>query len=275
MKLNERNLVYYATCKSPADKSGFLFKKGERNTAYHKRWFVLKGNMLFYFDNEESKEPVGVIILEGCRVELCEATEEFAFAIKFACTKSRAYVLATDSQRAMESWVKALSRANFEYIRLVVNELQKQLEEVQEKSPAYYKVQAASDNGSESNSGFHNPGHLLSPNPMDTSVPLSNGCAVWDHKPSHLAAGYMQDNGLKAHGVMGHPGNDFGVNARPPPLPPRRRPQAGTALAEPCPSAEDCPVSHGGICFSTLHEWYGEEMVGLRTKWRERIQTQL
>uniref|UniRef100_A0A8C1MJS3 PH domain-containing protein n=1 Tax=Cyprinus carpio TaxID=7962 RepID=A0A8C1MJS3_CYPCA len=56
--------------------TGFLFKKGERNTAYHRRWFILKGNMLFYFEERESREPIGVIVLEGCTVELCESESE-------------------------------------------------------------------------------------------------------------------------------------------------------------------------------------------------------
>uniref|UniRef100_A0A8C3KPZ2 PH domain containing endocytic trafficking adaptor 1 n=1 Tax=Calidris pygmaea TaxID=425635 RepID=A0A8C3KPZ2_9CHAR len=88
MKLNERSLAFYATCDSPADNAGFLYKRGERHTAYHRRWFVLKGNMLFYFEERESREPVGVIVLEGCTVELCDSAEEFAFAIRFGGTKS-------------------------------------------------------------------------------------------------------------------------------------------------------------------------------------------
>uniref|UniRef100_A0A8C3F726 Sesquipedalian n=1 Tax=Chrysemys picta bellii TaxID=8478 RepID=A0A8C3F726_CHRPI len=128
MKLNERSLAFYATCDSP-------------------------GNMLFYFEERESREPVGVIILEGCTVELCEAAEDFTFAIKFDCTKSRTYVLAAESQAAMESWVKSLSRASFDYLRLVVKELEKQLEEmqsglagsrsIQRRSPIYRKTKSA------------------------------------------------------------------------------------------------------------------------------------
>ncbi|PKK25905.1 family with sequence similarity 109, member A [Columba livia] len=130
MKLNERSLAFYATCDSPADNAGFLYKRGERHTAYHRRWFVLKGNMLFYFEERESREPVGVIVLEGCTVELCDSAEEFTFAIRFGGAKSRTYVLAAESQAAMESWVKSLSRASFDYMRLVVRELEKQLEEM-------------------------------------------------------------------------------------------------------------------------------------------------
>ena len=39
---------------------------------FQKRWFVLKGNLLFYFESKTSKEPVGVIVLEGCVIELAE-----------------------------------------------------------------------------------------------------------------------------------------------------------------------------------------------------------
>ncbi|KAG3279025.1 hypothetical protein H1C71_006096 [Ictidomys tridecemlineatus] len=123
MKLNERSLAFYATCDAPVDNAGFLYKKGGRHAAYHRRWFVLRGNMLFYFEEPGSREPVGVIILEGCTVELVEAAEEFAFAVRFAGARARTYVLAAESQAAMEGWVKALSRASFDYLRLVVREL--------------------------------------------------------------------------------------------------------------------------------------------------------
>nr|AAH14091.1 FAM109A protein [Homo sapiens] len=63
MKLNERSLAFYATCDAPVDNAGFLYKKGGRHAAYHRRWFVLRGNMLFYFEDAASREPVGVIIL--------------------------------------------------------------------------------------------------------------------------------------------------------------------------------------------------------------------
>lgn len=49
MKINEKNLVAYASCTSPVDKEGYLSKKGDVK-GYQRRWFVLKGNLLFYFD---------------------------------------------------------------------------------------------------------------------------------------------------------------------------------------------------------------------------------
>ncbi|XP_023576202.1 sesquipedalian-1 [Octodon degus] len=128
MKLNERSLAFYATCDAPVDHAGFLHKKGGRHAASHRRWFVLRGNMLFYFEGPASREPLGVIVLEGCTVELVEAAEEFAFAVRFTGAHARCYALAAESQAALEAWVKALSRASFHYLRLVVRELERQLE---------------------------------------------------------------------------------------------------------------------------------------------------
>nr|XP_044632369.1 sesquipedalian-1 [Equus asinus] len=135
MKLNERSLASYATSGAPADRAGFLFQRAGRAAAYLRRWFVLRGNMLFYFEDAASREPAGVVILEGCTVELVEAAEEFAFAVRFAGARARAYELAAESQAALEGWVKALSRASFDYLRLVVRELERQLAAVRGPAP--------------------------------------------------------------------------------------------------------------------------------------------
>uniref|UniRef100_A0A8C0H7N5 Sesquipedalian n=1 Tax=Chelonoidis abingdonii TaxID=106734 RepID=A0A8C0H7N5_CHEAB len=233
MKLNERSLAFYATCDSPTDNAGFLFKKGERNTAYHRRWFVLKGNMLFYFEERESREPVGVIILEGCTVELCEATEEFTFAIKFDCAKSRTYILAAESQAAMESWVKSLSRASFDYLRLVVKELEKQLEEKQEgladsrsiqrRSPIYRKTKSA-----------------LCLDTMSPALELPPP----RERPMVLPCAPLKENGCA---VRASSGNTCGPGAL----------------------VADSPVCPGTLCFSKLHDWYGREITELRREWLE------
>lgn len=161
MKLNERSLASYATSAAPADSQGFLFKRGGRHAAYQRRWFVLRGNMLFYFEDAASREPVGVIVLEGCTVELVEAAEEFAFAVRFAGARARTYQLAAESQAAMEQWVKALSRASFHYLRVVVRELERQLAAVQARAP----VPAP---------------RALRPPPAKAK---DNGCAAWSNEP--------------------------------------------------------------------------------------------
>ncbi|XP_064620557.1 sesquipedalian-2-like [Lineus longissimus] len=130
MKINDKNLVLFATCNSPVDKEGHLMKKGEVNKGYQKRWFILKGNLLFYFEKKGDKEPIGVIVLEGCTVELFEQqTDAYTFAIKFPGPGCRSYILAADNQEEMETWMRAITCAGYEYMKLMVAELQRQLEE--------------------------------------------------------------------------------------------------------------------------------------------------
>nr|XP_056715382.1 sesquipedalian-1 [Euleptes europaea] len=271
MKLNERSLAFYATCSSPTDQAGFLHKKGERNTAYHRRWFVLKGNMLFYFEDRESREPVGVIILEGSTVELCESTEEFAFAIRFGCAKSRTYILAAETQAAMESWVKALSRASFGYMRVLVKELEKQLEEmqrnlsgshrVQRRSPLYRKNRSA-PNLEPAASGPALP--QAAPSLPISILPKENGCALWYNSegPRSLPSGYPPDE----TGASG--GNSHEGGLKPPPLPPRKRASSGNCCGA-GGSGVDALVYSDSACFSQLHNWYGREILELRRVWME------
>ncbi|XP_072578963.1 sesquipedalian-1 isoform X1 [Vulpes vulpes] len=239
MKLNERSLAFYATCDTPVDNSGFLYKKGGRHAAYHRRWFVLRGNMLFYFEDRASREPVGVIILEGCTVELVEAAEEFAFAVRFAGARARTYVLAAENQAAMEGWVKALSRASFDYLRLVVRELEQQLAAVRAGDCA------------------------PPPRRPPALAPKENGCAcaVWSAEPPAPGPGPAPAPG-PAPGPAPAPA---GAASRsrpgpPPPLPPRRR------VSEP-----NGPLH--AASFVRLHQQYGQEVRALRSRWlRSRAQ---
>lgn len=285
MKLNERSVAHYATCDTPPDKTGFLFKKGERNTAYHRRWFVLKGNMLFYFEERDSREPIGVVVLEGCTVELCESAEEFAFAIKFDCARARVYKMAAESQAAMESWVKALSRASFDYMRLVVRELERQLEEIQEaaagggggvpgrpKCTRRNQVGRCRSGGSSSSSSSS----LLSSSSLSSAQSQSLSAAsqkslsddaqqgsdsyresrvAWNKPPPAVANGFAEAAAATSS-CAAWEGCVEVDGARGPPVPPRRR---GASL--------ESPVCPGTICFSKLHDWYGREVEELRVQW--------
>lgn len=91
-------MVAFATSATPVDREGWLYKRGELNRGYQKRWFVLKGNILFYFDRRGDKEPVGMIVLEGCTIELAEDEEQFGFQIVFHGPNNRNYALAAESQ---------------------------------------------------------------------------------------------------------------------------------------------------------------------------------
>lgn len=276
MKLNERCVMYYAMSSSPADNAGFLYKKSERNSAYHKRWFVLKGNMLFYFDDKESKEPAGAIVLEGCTVELCESTEEYAFAIQFADLQSRPYILAANNQAVMEAWVKAISRANFDYMRLVVKELQKQLEELQQtittglvaqQKIACHRKKAVVNSEILPRDTDHEPHeHMVK---AHTTI-KENGCAVWNNMNDTCAVPSGQVLTASWEADVPPPSTSE-ESTNPPPLPPRRRKKSGRSFGR-------GEIKHNGpapprtLSFSKLHDWFGKEIVELRKVWFENQQ---
>ena len=130
MKINDKHLNRIAVGNIPIDKEGYLLKKGEVNKSYQKRWFVLKGNLLFYFDKRGEREATGVIVIEGCTVELAEMTDAFTFELVFPGSSTRTYILAASTQEEMESWMKAITCASYDYMKLMVAELQKQVDEL-------------------------------------------------------------------------------------------------------------------------------------------------
>lgn len=102
------------------------------NKAFQKRYFKLKGNLLFYFD-KRGGDLLGMIVLEGCVIELAEnEIENYCFFINFV--GNRKYILASDNQQDMESWMRALTCSGFDYMKIMVSEMQRQLEEF-ERTP--------------------------------------------------------------------------------------------------------------------------------------------
>ncbi|RXM96434.1 Sesquipedalian-1 [Acipenser ruthenus] len=103
MKLHEKQFVRHASGHSPVDKEGFLGKKGETRPTYQRRWFSLRGNLLFYYEKRGDPGPLGVIVLEGCSVQLCESSAgDFAFAIVFQGPGLRTYKLTAEDQHEQD-----------------------------------------------------------------------------------------------------------------------------------------------------------------------------
>ena len=55
MKINDKTLCSYWASNTPSDRQGWLYKRGEVNKAFQKRWCILKGNLLFYGDKPTDK----------------------------------------------------------------------------------------------------------------------------------------------------------------------------------------------------------------------------
>ncbi|KAM6897089.1 sesquipedalian-1-like [Xenentodon cancila] len=125
MKIDEKVLSYFESCNSPVDKEGYLCKKGEIKTSYQRRWFVLKGNLLFYKERQTDRDLIGVIVVEGCTVQLCESEEQFAFSLVWSEPGLRTYKFAAEDQASQESWIKALLSANHSYLALLLVDMEK------------------------------------------------------------------------------------------------------------------------------------------------------
>lgn len=127
MKINEKTVANFAVSSSPVDREGYLYKRGELNKGFQRRWFVLKGNLLFYFEKKQDKEPFGVIVIENCGVQ-ASPFEGNTFEIVFDGPGCRTYVLQADSEEEMLGWMKSLAHASYEYLKTIVTELQRQLD---------------------------------------------------------------------------------------------------------------------------------------------------
>ena len=142
MKLNEKNVASFATCSSPIDKEGYLGKRGDFSKGYQRRWFVLKGNLLFYFEKKQDKEPLGLIVLESCSVQV-SSQAKYAFEVSFDGQGSRVYVMMADNDEDMQSWIKVISHASYEYMRSIVDELQRRVNILTSSSKADQQAAAS------------------------------------------------------------------------------------------------------------------------------------
>jgi len=136
MKINERHLCELSTLGTPADKQGYLNKRGAVNRSFQRRWFVLHGNLLFYFERPNAREPTGVIVTENCVVCTSEHEEKcYAFELSFGGAGTRTYVLAADSQQEMEDWMRVLSRSSCSYLQMMIARLQHQVARLDAAKP--------------------------------------------------------------------------------------------------------------------------------------------
>jgi len=57
IRFNEREFSHYASTPTAREREGFLQKKGEGNTSFKQRYFILKANFLFYFKGPRVLSP--------------------------------------------------------------------------------------------------------------------------------------------------------------------------------------------------------------------------
>ncbi|KAJ3600747.1 hypothetical protein NHX12_031722 [Muraenolepis orangiensis] len=262
MKIHKKILTHYLSCTSPVDKEGYLYKMKERTATYHRRWFVLKGNVLFYQERPADRHLLGVVVLEGCAVRRCEVDWQLCFALVFQAPGLRAYRFAAEDRLTQESWVNALLSASHCYLSLLVRDLGHQYEEAKREQGHVEALHGPSASGStvKGNGHPHRPAVRLRPCsllPIEGAKHEARDARSFS--TSHVAQG---------------PSFPAKVANKKSPKHWSRRNAVVTPLNGPAPLYGEWPLV--GLDpleeFSKLHEYYGEEVLQAREVWLRKKQ---
>jgi len=102
---------------APADFEGFMTKCGGGTKTWHKRWFVLKGNRLYYFKTKKDSEITGLVALTAESFVRKEPSYKKKSKNTFAVgTTARIFYMFPDSQLETDQWVAVIAK-NIEFIR--------------------------------------------------------------------------------------------------------------------------------------------------------------
>eukprot|EP01048_Picozoa_sp_COSAG05_P017162 COSAG05_NODE_2304_length_3250_cov_3.541098_2_plen_136_part_00 len=93
-------------------KIGWLYKRGEHNSAWKKRWFELKNTKLSYYANPGDPVPKGeitVTMVEGDAnaAGTRDSEHEFVFHLK---SHGRTYVIAAETAAEKDEWLEKIDR---------------------------------------------------------------------------------------------------------------------------------------------------------------------
>lgn len=117
LKFDENILIQISNSYVLSTKEGYLRKKGINSKSFLRRWFVLKRNMLFYYEKRGNTRPLGVIILEGVVIRQSVSYGGYVFEIASKNEDGRKYYLETNSKSEMDQWLYSLSGASYEVLR--------------------------------------------------------------------------------------------------------------------------------------------------------------
>lgn len=111
--------------RSSADLTGWLFKRGEGNTAFKRRFFVLSNKSLAYFEDEKAQSAKGEVELDCSMVEESEDAPtpgryRFELTVFTKGLIGRTYILEAADDAVRREWVEALMWAAGKAFRALV-----------------------------------------------------------------------------------------------------------------------------------------------------------
>jgi len=99
------------------DFEGNLKKKGHLVQNWKQRWFILKGDKLWYFKSKENlTSPLGEILLSEsiCTTTLPERikNKQKEYCFELTCGSGKVYYIQASSVEVMDSWMKAIRKGS-------------------------------------------------------------------------------------------------------------------------------------------------------------------
>jgi len=97
-------------------RQGFLWKLGggqETGSKWNRRWFVLRDNVLMYFQTPKDfngfrDKPNGVVLLDECNVRLRDDKTMRPFTFVLSHAGGESVVLAAESEKELHEWMQAV-----------------------------------------------------------------------------------------------------------------------------------------------------------------------
>eukprot|EP01098_Paradermamoeba_levis_P004104 TRINITY_DN1791_c0_g1_i1.p1 TRINITY_DN1791_c0_g1~~TRINITY_DN1791_c0_g1_i1.p1 ORF type:complete len:467 (-),score=138.08 TRINITY_DN1791_c0_g1_i1:226-1626(-) len=105
--------ISVASLSSP-DKDGWLTKQGGSWKSWKRRWFVLKGDSLYYFKTQKDVEETGIIELTRESVVKEDPTnkkKKYAFSVATSPDAKRVFFMFPDTPQETQQWLNALNKA--------------------------------------------------------------------------------------------------------------------------------------------------------------------
>jgi len=89
---------------------GYLQKRGGSNRGWKKRFFILNGSKFWYYKDEKSSKPLGVIDLGLCRgIRKAPGTKAYRVNTFEIITLHRTYTICAESNLDLENWIERLA----------------------------------------------------------------------------------------------------------------------------------------------------------------------
>jgi len=94
----------------PGEHSGWMTKQGGSYKSWKRRWFVLKGNKLYYFKSKKDSDITGIVELSNTSSVTKQPKKRCKHCFAVACNQ-RTFLMFPDKADETEQWIQKLTNA--------------------------------------------------------------------------------------------------------------------------------------------------------------------